>query len=272
MSDALNRSVAPFCHSQDRPGGVHVAVGNQTAVRAHEGAFVQQKPLGSRKACYDESHEDVREVRSRLDRSRLCAHSEDAVQALPVRVQPGIPREEPGKNLGTPGRIPAQSSRESQSRPGEVGRKAHSRDSGVRAPRQVRAQLCEVQRDARSARRRVLDMPAAPIRQAQAARGSRPRLLSGTEVLREVCPCTSVPSLQPWTRGLHGRSCATEGGQQVSPGVSATRVVDGLVPQEPAAVPLLHQCAFCRRAGAQSVGVTHCLLHTSHHTARREIA
>ena len=51
MSDALNRSVAPFCHSQDRPGGVHVAVGNQTAVRAHEGAFVQQKAvLGSRPA------------------------------------------------------------------------------------------------------------------------------------------------------------------------------------------------------------------------------
>ena len=40
MSDALNRSVDPFCHSQDRPGGVHVAVGNQTAVRAHEGAYL----------------------------------------------------------------------------------------------------------------------------------------------------------------------------------------------------------------------------------------
>lgn len=31
MFDALNGSVAPFCHSQDRPGGVPVAIFDQPA-------------------------------------------------------------------------------------------------------------------------------------------------------------------------------------------------------------------------------------------------
>lgn len=49
MSDALNGSVAPFCHSQDRPGGVPVAVFDQPAGLTGESAFVQHQPLGSRK-------------------------------------------------------------------------------------------------------------------------------------------------------------------------------------------------------------------------------
>ena len=50
MSDALNGSVAPFCHSQNRPGGVPVAVLDQPAGQTGESAFVQHQPLGSRKA------------------------------------------------------------------------------------------------------------------------------------------------------------------------------------------------------------------------------
>lgn len=50
MSNALNGSVAPFCHSQDRPGGVSVAVFDQPAGLTGENAFVQHQPLGSRKA------------------------------------------------------------------------------------------------------------------------------------------------------------------------------------------------------------------------------
>ena len=50
MSDALNGSVAPFCHSQNRPGGVPVAVFDQPAGLTGESAFVQHQPLGSRKA------------------------------------------------------------------------------------------------------------------------------------------------------------------------------------------------------------------------------
>ena len=266
MADALNRSVAPFCHSQNHSGGVPVAVLDQPAGQTGESAFVQHQPLGSRKACYNESHEDVREVRSRLDRSRLCAQSEDAVQALPFRVQPGVPRAKQGQDSGTAGRVSPRASRESQGRSVEVGREAHSRDSGVHAPRQVRAQLCEVQRDARSARRGVLDLQAATDQQAQAARRPRSCLLCRAEVVWEVRACSSMPPLQPWTRGLHGRSCATEGGQQVPPGVSATRVVDGLVPQEPAAMPLLDQCALSRCAGAQAVTVAHCFFHSQKYT------
>lgn len=52
MSDALNRSVAPFCHSQDRLGGVAVAIFDRSAGSADEDAVVQQHAfLGSRTAC-----------------------------------------------------------------------------------------------------------------------------------------------------------------------------------------------------------------------------
>ena len=50
MSDALNGSVAPFCHSQDRPGGVPVAIFDQPAGLTGESASVQHQPLGSREA------------------------------------------------------------------------------------------------------------------------------------------------------------------------------------------------------------------------------
>lgn len=51
MSDALNRSVAPFCHSQDRPGSVAVPVFDQAAGFAHEDTDSQrQAVLGSRSA------------------------------------------------------------------------------------------------------------------------------------------------------------------------------------------------------------------------------
>ena len=52
MSDALNRSVAPFCHSQDRLGGVAVAIFDRSAGSADEDAVIQQHAfLGSRTAC-----------------------------------------------------------------------------------------------------------------------------------------------------------------------------------------------------------------------------
>ena len=52
MSDALNRSVAPFCHSQDRLGGVAVAIFDRSAGCADEDAVIQQHAfLGSRTAC-----------------------------------------------------------------------------------------------------------------------------------------------------------------------------------------------------------------------------
>src|ERR1022692_3772077 len=45
-------------------------------------------------------------------------------------------------------------------------------------------------------------------------------------------------------------------------------LVNGLVPEEPAAVPLVGQRAFRHGAGAQAVGVAHCLVHAKHYTAQ----
>lgn len=50
MSNALNGSVAPFCHSQDHSGGIPVPTVGVSAIRAQEDSFVQSQPLGSRKA------------------------------------------------------------------------------------------------------------------------------------------------------------------------------------------------------------------------------
>ena len=47
---------------------------------------------------------------------------------------------------------------------------------------------------------------------------------------------------------------------------SGPELVDGLVPQESAAMPLLDQCALSHCAGAQSVAVAHCFFHTGQYT------
>ncbi len=51
---------------------------------------------------------------------------------------------------------------------------------------------------------------------------------------------------------------------------TATLLVDGLVPQEPAAMPLPEQCALRRGAGAQAVGVSHSLEHAFDNTGLRQ--
>ena len=50
MSDALNRSVAPFCHSQNHSGSVPVPTIGVSAVGTQESSFAQSQPLVSRKA------------------------------------------------------------------------------------------------------------------------------------------------------------------------------------------------------------------------------
>ena len=50
MSDALNGSVAPFCHSQNHSGSVPVPTIGVSAVGTQESSFAQSQPLVSRKA------------------------------------------------------------------------------------------------------------------------------------------------------------------------------------------------------------------------------
>ena len=47
MSDALNRSVAPFCHSQNHSGGVAVPILDRSACCAHEDAVIQKHAEGN---------------------------------------------------------------------------------------------------------------------------------------------------------------------------------------------------------------------------------
>jgi hypothetical protein len=57
--EIIDASVAPFCHSQNHPGSVAVAVRGVTASRALESPHLQRQPLVSRKA-FATGHRRVR--------------------------------------------------------------------------------------------------------------------------------------------------------------------------------------------------------------------
>lgn len=210
MSDALNGSVAPFCHSQDRPGGVPVAVLDQPAGQTGESAFVQHQPLGSRKDWYNESHADMQNLPAREASGRLL-QGQGILQGVRIGLQQALPPREQGSH-------PCASAEGARGEPGAHRRgaapMARQEDSAItrlQTASDVRADRGTVRRNGGCPGRCLRDLQAASTGQDQSAlRGSRSFLLPvACQDVRRVRPRPSLQSLQPRARRLPRRSSAT---------------------------------------------------------------